>query len=75
VPVPPRSASSRTNPVGPRAPRASCCGQRCAPSPGDTPVWVRELPLRPLWLRVKTGGAGILFTGARLNYQRKRMAV
>ena len=30
---------------------------------------------RPLWLRVKTGGANILFTGARLNYRRKRVAV
>jgi len=30
---------------------------------------------RPIWLRVKTGGAGILFTGARLNYRRKRVAV
>jgi hypothetical protein len=30
---------------------------------------------RPLWLRVRTGGASILFTGARLNYRRKRVAV
>ena len=30
---------------------------------------------RPAWLRVKTGGANILFTGARLNYRRKRVAV
>jgi hypothetical protein len=29
----------------------------------------------PIWLRVRTGGAGILFTGARLNYRRKRVAV
>ncbi len=30
---------------------------------------------RPLWLRLKTGGSNILFTGARLNYRRKRVAV
>jgi hypothetical protein len=30
---------------------------------------------RPIWLRVKTGGAGILFTGARLNYRRMRVVV
>ena len=39
-----------------------------------------ELPFafdssRPLWLRIKTGGANILFTGAKLNYRRKRVAV
>ena len=30
---------------------------------------------RPLWLRIKTGGANILFTGEKLNYRRKRVAV
>ena len=39
-----------------------------------------ELPFafdsnRPLWLRIKTGGANILFTGAKLNYRRKRVVV
>jgi hypothetical protein len=29
----------------------------------------------PNWLRVRTGGAGVLFTWARLNYKRKRLAV
>jgi hypothetical protein len=42
--------------------------------PGD-PLPFAFDAARPLWLRIKTGGANILFTGARLNYRRKRVAV
>ena len=39
-----------------------------------------ELPFafgstHPLWLRIKTGGAGILFTGAKLGYRRRLVVV
>jgi hypothetical protein len=30
---------------------------------------------RTLWLRIKAQDAHILFTGAKLNYRRKRVAV
>jgi hypothetical protein len=45
------------------------------PQPPHAPLPFSLDNSRPIWLRVKTGGAGILFTGARLNYQRKRVAV
>ncbi len=45
------------------------------PTPPHDPVPFSFDLSRPLWLRVKTGGANILFTGARLNYRRKRVAV
>ena len=45
------------------------------PAPPHDPVPFSFDLSRPLWLRVKTGGANILFTGARLNYRRKRVAV
>ena len=45
------------------------------PAPPHDPVPFSFDLSRPIWLRVKTGGANIVFTGARLNYRRKRLAV
>jgi hypothetical protein len=45
------------------------------PAPPNDPLPFNFDSAHPLWLRVKTGGAGILFTGAKLNYRRKRVAV
>jgi len=45
------------------------------PAPPNDPIPFAFDSAHPLWLRVKTGGAGILFTGAKATYRRKRMAV
>ena len=45
------------------------------PNPPNDPLPFAFDSTHPLWLRVKTGGAGILFTGAKLNYRRKRVVV